>query len=169
MNRDQFFRLECLQRLLVTYTTRDSDGDAALAAYVTAIEPYEDCDVAAAIDAIITGRVDGLDGRFRPPAPFLASVVRRRMNDRLDSERRSRLALRPPPPIEISPEERERVTRGFRELLQMLAAKGDRDEGARLPNGILARTNDAFHPAMDDASVAERLLGRRPVETRKAG
>lgn len=93
MEQDPIFRIECLQRLFATYPPPVDDPDLALAVYVAAIRPYEDRDLGEAVNRLMTAQVEGVDPRFRPPAPLLAAVVRRCMNERLDSERRSRPVL----------------------------------------------------------------------------
>jgi len=105
--------LAAINKLLSPFpqTTANGSADEVLRRYVEALTDYTLWDIETAVEAYLTGRAPGFDGRFAPTAPMLASACRRAMEERLDREnraRRMRPAL-PPPDVERTPASRARV------------------------------------------------------------
>lgn len=158
-----------LERLFRTYPQSDR-GDALDVAlermerakvYLEALEPYDIRDIEAGCHAFVTGTAPGVNPAFIPPAPQVAAEVRRQMNLRLDSERRT-AAFRPklpPPDIERTTESQQRV----RELMETTVAglkrvteETDGDSVKRKADQW-GRTNVRFYPDLNDAEMEARL------------
>lgn len=110
MNDKMKLATAALNKLFSTYPQSQA-SDEAMQAYFDAIEPYDIRDIEAAVKALLTGSILDLNPAFAPSAPLVGSVVRQKMNERLEREQRDR-NLRPklpPPEIEKSPESKARV------------------------------------------------------------
>lgn len=140
---------------------QSGDAEAAFAAYQFVIRDIDDRDLEGGVSMVVNGLLPGHDMRFAPTAPQLATACRICRDRRLDNERRSNLALPPPPEPEISEEERARVKARFEEFLANVKKQEAVDDEERI-EAIRARArkvNLRFQPPMDDASISQRLLG----------
>lgn len=146
-------------RLFSTYPRfGGSDLGEAMRAYFEAVEPYETQDILAAVRNFLSGAAPGVNPAFAPSAPMVGAETRRVMNLRLDAEHRSRIPL-PPPMIEHTPEERQRMAAmadaAIARLTQSLRTE-DAEAERRRAEGW-ARTNARFQPDMSPDTVKRRL------------
>lgn len=126
---------ELLELLFATLPVPKGTGDmrVQIRAYGLALSDLEPRDIEATILRFIQGKVEGHNKAFAPAAPLLAATVREARDERLDRERRDRMAERPkalakpdvPPP---SDEERARV-KAMVDNFVMGAAKAMRAAG----------------------------------------
>jgi hypothetical protein len=151
---------DLLKLLFSTFPPLPSDDtDAQLAAYSIAINGHDMRDIEGAVRNFLAGAAPGHNPAFLPSAPLLGSEVRRVMNLRLDSEARDRArrpAL-PPPLIEHTPESQARVKAKAAELIASLASLSRTDDAAKIKADRWAKTNDRFHPDMDQEAMRQRL------------
>lgn len=115
-----------------------------LRVYFEALADYETQDIEAGIRNMLSGRVDGFNPSFLPPAPLVATAVRSALYQRLDAERRDRKALPPPERVEPTPEQKARV----RAILANLKLGEDEESARRAEErrALLRRTNERFDP-----------------------
>lgn len=129
--------------------------------YLEAVDIYEVQDIEAASKAIINGSAPGLNPNFIPPAPVVASEVRRQMNLRVDRgmrQKRLHPAL-PPPDLEKPADSRARVAAKLADgiaALQSVAADEDAEQIKRKAEAW-AKTNAIFMPDMDEIEMERRL------------
>lgn len=137
------------QSLFLTYRFVDpSEADDMLRVYFEALTDYETRDIESGIRNMLSGKVDGFNPSFLPPAPLVAKCVREALYRRLDAEARDRKALPPPADdwVEPSPEAKARM----RDQLQALSDKLKRDmdmENAEADaqfRDLQRRTNERF-------------------------
>lgn len=135
------------QRLFRTYRFVDpGEADEMLRVYFEALVDYETRDIEAGIQNMLSGRVDGFNPSFLPPAPLVARSVREALNQRLDAEHRERKALSPPANdfVQDPPEVRAKNRALLDQLATDLASTMDMD---RAPlRDLQARTNAYFDP-----------------------
>ena len=129
--------------------------------YFDAVVMYDERDVEAAVDAILDGSAPGINFNFAPAAPAVGAECRRRMNLRLDSEHRAKMArpALPPPDVERTPEARARVKAMVDKALGNLkSVTADEDAAtAQRKAEMWAKTNARFNPSADEAEMAARL------------
>lgn len=161
-----------LERLFRTYpslgkgsTPEEISRSLAAAAqvYYEAVAPYTADDVEVAVNAFLTGTVPGHNTAFAPTAPMVGSACRRAMEKRVDAEnlrRRLRPAL-PKPDIVHTDEERARAKALVADFVASVASAEieQTTEEQKRRKERWEKVNARFQPAMDDASVMERLLG----------
>lgn len=137
------------------------DGDELLRGYLLAVDDYPFCDVEGAVDALIKGIAPGVNPSFRPKPSEVGAECRRRMNLRLDSEHRAKMArpALPPPDVERTPESRARVKAMVDKALGNLkSVTADEDAAtAQRKAEMWAKTNARFDPSADEADMAARL------------
>lgn len=150
------------QRLFRTYRfVEPGEADEMLRVYFEALADYETRDIEAGIHNMLSGRVDGFNPSFLPPAPLVAKSVRDAMHHRLDAEHRARKAL--PPPADDwqqdPPEVRARNKARLEQLAESLGRqlRTEDAENDRKAKELTARVNARFAPEMDSRSMAKRL------------
>lgn len=132
-----------------------------LAVYFEALVDYETRDIEAGIHDMLSGRVDGFNPSFLPPAPLVAKSVRAALHNRLNAERLDRLAL--PPPADDFEQDPPEVRAKNKARLETLAAslassmRTDEAEGSRVRQQIASKTNQRFAPSYDPDDMAKRL------------
>ena len=135
------------QRLFRTYRfVEPGEADEMLRVYFEALKDYETRDIEAGIHNMLSGRVDGFNPSFLPPAPLVAKAVRDAMHQRLNAERLDRLALPPPADdfVQDPPEVRAKNRAMMDQLAASLASTMDMD---RAPlRDLQRRTNERFDP-----------------------
>jgi len=138
------------QRLFRTYRfVEPAEADEMLRVYFEALDDYETQDIEAGIRNMLSGRVDGFNPSFLPPAPLVAKSVRAAMMARLDSEARSRLPALPPPDIEKTPESRARVKAMVDELIANLAPAENFNPKGKTMHDRLAEHDAYFQPTLN--------------------
>lgn len=154
MNRNETIA-QALDRLFRTYPQSDRGASAEDVAreriaraevYFEALADYDTRDIEAAVAAFLSGTAPGVNPNFAPPAPAVASEVRRQMHLRLDAEARVRKPALPPPEIVRTPEAQARVKAMVDDLLRDLAEASLADD-AEAYRDRLRRTNEAFDAA----------------------
>lgn len=137
------------QRLFRTYRfVEPSEADEMLRVYFEALVDYETRDIEAGIQNMLSGRVDGFNPSFLPPAPLVARSVRDALMKRLEAERLNRLQLPPPADdfIQDPPEVRAKNRARLDALAASLASVMDMD---RAPlRALQKRTNARFDPPL---------------------
>lgn len=137
-----------------------------LRVYFEALKDYETRDIEAGIHNMLSGRVDGFNPSFLPPAPLVAKSVRDAMHQRLNAERLDRLALPPPPDdfVQDPPEVRAKNRALMHQLASSLASQMDMD---RAPlRDLQRRTNERFDPpaySVGDPDADTGDMGGRDV------
>jgi len=138
------------QRLFRTYRfVEPAEADEMLRVYFEALSDYETQDIEAGIRDMLSGRVDGFNPSFLPPAPLVAKSVRAAMMTRLDSEARTRLPALPPPDIEKTPESRARVKAMVDELIAKLAPGESFNPKGKTMQDRLAEHDAYFQPTLN--------------------
>lgn len=166
-------KLKEIQRLLSAFPdTMRGDPTLLLHNYLTAIEDYTADTVSDAVDMFLRCEIPAFDGRFAPTAPVLASGCRFAAEKAARANYLSRLAAPklPPPQIEHTPEERERIRAMAREAAATLAspaAEHEAEIAARKEQW--ARVNARFAPDLSEEALAQRLLGREPQRADEFG
>lgn len=136
---------EAFQRLFRTYRfVEPSEADEMLRVYFEALADYETQDIEAGIRNMLSGRVDGFNPSFLPPAPLVATAVRSALHQRLDSERRDRKALPAPKWEDPTPEQKARVKALMRQVAETIGADHDADRREQERLAMLRRTNERF-------------------------
>lgn len=135
------------ERLFRTYRFVDpSEADEMLRVYFEALADYETRDIEAGIRDMLSGRVDGFNPSFLPPAPLVAKAVRAAMYKRLESEARDRKAL--PPPVEEAfeptPEQRARVKALMDQVRRDYGSERSDQEREEQRRAMMRRTNEHF-------------------------
>lgn len=138
---------------------QSGDSEAALLAYQYVLKDAELSDIEAGVSKLINGEYPGHDGRFAPTAPQLATVIRMAREDRERHEKRMQYRLAPPPPDEISEDERARVAEKMKALRlekKKAITEWTADEVVAVRT-YFAKVNEHFAPDMSDEAIAERL------------
>lgn len=133
------------QRLFRTYRfVEPAEADEMLMVYFDALTDYETIDIEAGIRNMLSGRVDGFNPSFLPPAPLVAKAVRSAMYQRLDTERRDRKALPPPERPDPTPEQKARVQALMKKAAQDIGTDPDAERYEQERLAMLRRTNERF-------------------------
>lgn len=134
------------ERLFRTYRfVEPSEADEMLRVYFEALTDYETQDIEQGIRNMLSGKVEGFNASFLPPAPLVATAVRAAMNVRLDHEHRSRPPALPPPELpEPSADQKARVKALMEKAARNLAADSDEAELKARRLAQLRRTNEYF-------------------------
>lgn len=129
----------------------------ALRRYIEALEGYAVPDIVAGIDLLVKGRFPGVDGRFAPTPPQVSSAVRRAMEDRIDSERRSRppRLMKPDVPLP-TPEEKARAKAALDAFMAQHRAPKMGDEAKKAEEW--SKVHARFDAPQDPESLSKRLL-----------
>jgi hypothetical protein len=135
------------ERLFRTYRfVEPSEADEMLRVYFEALADYETRDIEAGIRDMLSGRVDGFNPSFLPPAPLVAKAVRTAMYKRLESEARDRKAL--PPPVEEwaepTPEQKARVKALMAQVRRNYGSERSDKEREEATRAMLRRSNEHF-------------------------
>jgi hypothetical protein len=133
-----------------------NDPDEVLRNYLLAVEDYDFSDVEAGIITLIKGTAPGVNPNFLPPPPAVGAECRRQMNMRLEHARLIRKPQLPPPMVEHSDEERERVKARLDAYLNDTGA-AKIDGADREIAGALRRANERFKPSDDPVEMKRRL------------
>lgn len=155
------------QRLFRTYRfVEPSEADEMLRVYFEALVDYETRDIEWGIQNMLSGRVDGFNPSFLPPAPLVAKSVREAMLKRLETERLDRLQLSPPADdfVQDPPEVRAKNKARLDDLAASLASSMQMDD--TVLRGIQQRTNARFDPdaltyTVGDADAEAGDMGNR--------
>jgi hypothetical protein len=117
-----------------------------LRVYFEALVDYETRDIEWGIQNMLSGRVDGFNPSFLPPAPLVAKSVRDAMLKRLETERLDRLQLPPPADdfVQDPPEVRAKNRARLDALAASLASSMQMDDAPL--RALQARTNARFDP-----------------------
>lgn len=119
-----------------------------LRVYFEALTDYETRDIEAGIRNMLSGKVEGFNASFLPPAPLVARCVRDALYQRLEVERLNRLSLPPPKDdwVEPSPEAKARMRQRLKDLADKIAieAKMSDPEGDERLRDLQRRTNERF-------------------------
>lgn len=141
-----------LKLLFATFPPQTGDLVAMMQAYEMSLSGHDKRDVEAAVNRLVRGEVPEHNPSFAPSASLLGAVVRKCMNDRLDSERRARKPALPPPDVVRTPESRERVRRLAEEAIRKLGGTmrtEDAERDKRMAD-LTKRTQERFDPPQDD-------------------
>jgi hypothetical protein len=159
-------KLQEIRRILVLWplkTTENAvgpadDSDELIRGYLLAVDDYSIDDVTAAVDTLIKGTAPGVNPSFRPRPSEVGAECRRQMNLRLEHERIERLVRPqlPPPMVEHSDEDRERVKARLDAYLSDTGA-AKIDGADREIAGALRRANERFKPSDDPIEMKRRL------------
>lgn len=150
-----------IQRLLAGFPPVSGDPALVLHNYLMAAEDWTADQVEDGVTLILKGKLPGHDGRFAPTAPMFAAACR------LAAETAARarylegiMAPRlPPPDIVHTPEERARAKAQVDAFIAAQAGSTDAVALDAARKAQWAKVNARFMPALDDQSIAERLLG----------
>ena len=115
-----------------------------LRVYFEALVDYETRDIEAGIQNMLSGKVDGFNPSFLPPAPLVAKAIRAAMHQRLDTERRTRPALPPPERKDPTPEQKERVRVLMEDFTRRYTSERSEAERAEQRRALHRRTNERF-------------------------
>lgn len=133
------------QRLFRTYRfVEPSEADEMLRVYFEALADYETLDIEGGIRNMLSGKVDGFNPSFLPPAPLVAKSVREAMHQRLDREHRSRPALPPPERDDPTPEQKARVKALMEDFSRKFGSERSDAERLERTRAMLRRTNERF-------------------------
>lgn len=133
------------ERLFRTYRfVEPSEADDMLRVYFEALVDYETQDIAAGIQNMLSGRVEGFNPSFLPPAPLVATAVRAAMHKRLDAELRDRPALPPPERDEPTEAQKARVKALMAHAAKTLGTDTEADAMRARRLTQLRRTNEYF-------------------------
>lgn len=115
-----------------------------LMVYFDALSEYETVDIETGIRNMLSGKVEGFNPSFLPPAPLVAKAVRSAMYQRLDTDRRGRKALPPPERPDPTPEQKARVRALMQKATQEVGADHDAERHERERLAMFLRTNERF-------------------------
>jgi hypothetical protein len=135
-----------------------SERVKAASVYFEAVAPFETADIEAAVSNFLNGSAPGVNPNFAPPAPAVASEVRRCMNQRLDSEHRRRPPALPAPDVVRTPESMARVAAATKRAVENLASAMLTVDAAdaKRRQKFQGRVHERFDP-QTEREVAERL------------
>lgn len=134
------------ERLFRTYRfVEPSEADEMLRVYFEALTDYETQDIEQGIRNMLSGKVEGFNPSFLPPAPLVATAVRAAMNMRLDTEHRNRPPALPPPELpEPTAEQKARVKALMEQAARTLSSDSDEADLKARRLAQLRRTNEYF-------------------------
>lgn len=150
---------DLLKLLFSTFPPASSgEQETQLEAYALALDGHDVRDIEAAVHKLIRGEVAGHNPSFAPSAAMLGSVVRERMNDRLDSEHRRRPPALPKPDVVRTPESMARVAAMTKRAVEGLASAMLTVDAAdaRRRQKFQDRVQARFDP-QSEREMAERL------------
>lgn len=157
--------MAAIDRLLLPFPALGSErAEELLRLYVGAARDHDIRDVEAGVERLMTGRHPGYDGRFAATPPQMGGAILRAMDERLDRERRQRLAQPrlPPPDIKKDRASRERVLAATVDVAERLDAISDDGEAMRRQRmkWQFEKVNERFKPDMNPWETQKRLTGQ---------
>ena len=140
------------ERLFRTYRfVEPGEADEMLREYFECLADYETQDIVTGIGNMRSGRAEGFNPSFLPPAPLVAKIVREAMYKRLDSEARTKRATPalPPPDIEKTPESIAKVKAMVEGLIANLAPGENFNPKGKTMQDRLAEHDAYFQPTLN--------------------